>query len=474
MNKTCLYLLIFILLFSSKIYAIDENTQKYGLKLDVGFTGDWSQYEIKQLLMNKKSPVWSPDGKWIAFIGYDYSSVFIVPSKGGEAVLVYKKKDDDSDGKYHSILRELCFTPDSRKIVFTLYVDDINLGGRIVHENQFTYYSNFIPYLYSIDIYSGEFQELVRGGFNPSWSHNGRYMAYIKFDLYTWIIKVPIEHNGSPAIYDTITEEIRYLNDYSIKDISLLNGCFENNIYKCPVISSDNKYVYLSDNSQGIRQIARIPFKGGKKEFLTNFSYPDTKCEALTVSPDSKWICFSDSLQLLLYCVSSGKTYDLISQKEFIEKDSVIPQDNVKSFYSPCWSPDGTKICYSISSNSNNEPETAIYILGFDSEKYSENPPLVEIEIPSKFAILGNYPNPFNPSTTISFSIPSYEKVNLSIYDSIGRKVCEMFSGYLNEGNHSILWDGCDESGIRVSAGIYFSRLIYNNKLCVKKLLLLK
>jgi len=87
---------------------------------------------------------------------------------------------------------------------------------------------------------------------------------------------------------------------------------------------------------------------------------------------------------------------------------------------------------------------------------------------------LCNYPNPFNPFSTISFTPPSSGKASLIIYDILGRKVRELISGQISSGIRSVLWDGRDDSGIAVSSGVYFARLTMGKSLVVRKMLLMK
>ena len=96
-------------------------------------------------------------------------------------------------------------------------------------------------------------------------------------------------------------------------------------------------------------------------------------------------------------------------------------------------------------------------------------------ELPIANFLLNNYPNPFNPTTSISFSIPEESKVNLSIYNIKGQKVKTLINEVLPAGEHSVVWNGRDSNGKRVSSGIYFYQLISNvNKSNIKKMLLLK
>ncbi len=85
------------------------------------------------------------------------------------------------------------------------------------------------------------------------------------------------------------------------------------------------------------------------------------------------------------------------------------------------------------------------------------------------------YPNPFNPETTISFSIPESGDVELSVYNVKGQKVTTLVDSRLDSGNHSVSWQGKDSNGDSVSSGIYLYRLrIDNQNRAVQKGLLLK
>ncbi|MDO9578573.1 MAG: T9SS type A sorting domain-containing protein, partial [Candidatus Cloacimonadales bacterium] len=89
--------------------------------------------------------------------------------------------------------------------------------------------------------------------------------------------------------------------------------------------------------------------------------------------------------------------------------------------------------------------------------------------------LIGSYPNPFKPTTIIEFSIQNKSKVELAIFNITGQKVKQLVSEQLSAGQHSINWNGDDESGKAVSSGIYYYKLNVNGKTeAVKKCLLLK
>ena len=76
--------------------------------------------------------------------------------------------------------------------------------------------------------------------------------------------------------------------------------------------------------------------------------------------------------------------------------------------------------------------------------------------------LIGNYPNPFNPTTTISFSIPEESKVELSVFNIKGQKVKTLAKDSFQKGKHSIVWNGKSDTGKSVSSGIYFYKLNVN------------
>ena len=87
---------------------------------------------------------------------------------------------------------------------------------------------------------------------------------------------------------------------------------------------------------------------------------------------------------------------------------------------------------------------------------------------------LNNYPNPFNPETTISYHLLADSKVSLSIYNIKGQKVKTLVNEVLPAGEHSVIWNGRDSNGNRVSSGIYFYKLNAGDFQKVRKMLLLK
>jgi len=94
--------------------------------------------------------------------------------------------------------------------------------------------------------------------------------------------------------------------------------------------------------------------------------------------------------------------------------------------------------------------------------------------LPLKFRLYPNYPNPFNPRTTIEFDLPQAEKVLIQIYDVLGRYVQTLIDKPLKAGRQQVVWNGTDASGNSVTSGIYFYTIRAGNKVKSGKMLFLR
>ena len=85
--------------------------------------------------------------------------------------------------------------------------------------------------------------------------------------------------------------------------------------------------------------------------------------------------------------------------------------------------------------------------------------------LPTGFALESNYPNPFNPSTQINYSLLEAGNVSLVIYDVLGREVAKLADAYQQSGRYTLTWNATQNAGARVSSGVYFARLRVMNDL---------
>lgn len=94
--------------------------------------------------------------------------------------------------------------------------------------------------------------------------------------------------------------------------------------------------------------------------------------------------------------------------------------------------------------------------------------------LPTEFALSQNVPNPFNPTTQVSFALPKAANVNLTIYNVLGQQVKTLVNQEMAAGVQTIEWDGTDNTGRTVASGVYFYRLNAGEFQATKKMLMLK
>ena len=114
-------------------------------------------------------------------------------------------------------------------------------------------------------------------------------------------------------------------------------------------------------------------------------------------------------------------------------------------------------------------PDGTLYVSGYSYDTvtgmdrlvlaYDHAPTTAVAAAPARPAALAVWPNPFNPSTTLRFELAAAADVRLTVYDLAGRRIATLTDATLPAGDHAAHWDGRDESGANVAAGVYLARL---------------
>ena len=164
----------------------------------------------------------------------------------------------------------------------------------------------------------------------------------------------------------------------------------------------------------------------------------------------------------VIWMLKSGKllTYDGVSQVEYAENLSGISMHLTIDNNGLLW----------IAGINNNGSGGIVYI----NKDAVLSSVVDEQALPTAVSISANYPNPFNPSTTINFTLDRSGYTSLVIYNIMGQSVRELIAGQMNAGIHSVKWNGRDDSGNAVSSGVYISRLNMGKQVAAKRLMLMK
>lgn len=204
---------------------------------------------------------------------------------------------------------------------------------------------------------------------------------------------------------------------------------------------------------------------------------------------------FSQSVGGVYRSVNNGETWETLTNQFYVNDMTIDSQNRVyigcDSYNAKVWvsddngeswnqidsqiMPDEAEIDYLTILNDNYL--YAIGDIGVTNKIFRsvETTKIDNYNLPIEKINLSNFPNPFNPSTTIEFSIQNESNINLSIFNIKGQKIKTLANHEFSKGTHSIDWNGDDESGNPVSSGIYYYNLKVNGKTEeVKKCLLLK
>ncbi|NOZ07394.1 MAG: T9SS type A sorting domain-containing protein [FCB group bacterium] len=94
---------------------------------------------------------------------------------------------------------------------------------------------------------------------------------------------------------------------------------------------------------------------------------------------------------------------------------------------------------------------------------------------PVTYSLSNNFPNPFNPVTTITYSVENAGPVQITIYNLLGKEVKTLVSEYQMPGNnYSVVWNGTNDAGSAVASGIYYYKMVSGNFIETKKMVLQK
>ncbi|MDP8203789.1 MAG: T9SS type A sorting domain-containing protein [Candidatus Tenebribacter mawsonii] len=251
----------------------------------------------------------------------------------------------------------------------------------------------------------------------------------------------------SQSIFEDIQNGDFHLTANSIA----IDAGFDTLGYYYPFDLDYNHRVWDGDNN-GSAIIDIGPYEYGSPAFggIEGYTYnPATGNPVdyvlLKVNNESGEFTFSDSIGNFEYKLPAG-VYDIYAERVFYE-DVIEYQIEVI---------DGEF--------------TQLAIPMFETVDVEEN----EIIQLANILNLTNYPNPFNPSTTISFSVQNNSNVELSIFNIKGQKVTTLINEEMQKGKHSIIWSGLDSNNKSVSSGIYFYKIKASDQELVKRMLLLK
>ncbi|MHB9027747.1 MAG: M56 family metallopeptidase [Candidatus Latescibacterota bacterium] len=393
----------------------------------------------ESLEQGQENPVWSPTGKAIAFTGNRGRGIWVVSVSGEKPVLLCDNTGNAASGKtaWKSLARALCFTPDGNELTFVNYSPvKKNVGaakeavaGALTPD----------PVIERVNLMTGERKTIIEGAMDGCWSGDGRHFVYVESDMY------------GLGIIDAATGKRRIISTTGFS----------------PTLTHDGASIIYVDQAGYIRnQLFRVSLSGGEPEQLTeDGNWWEPEC-----SPDGEWVLSTGNAARQYETCINFRAFNLCDRRTY---DVMVFSDDSAGIGS--WSPTGRQFCYTrtqgVFQDGYNIQRSTIHIENFMLGSASKK---AEAAKPLEFKLVGNFPNPFNPSTTIRFTIPSAGPAELIIFNMMGQKIRELVSGPLEAGEHSIVWNGRDRQHRPVSSGTYVARLRMEGKVETRRMTLVK
>jgi C1A family cysteine protease len=288
------------------------------------------------------------------------------------------------------------------------------------------------------------------------------YIAYddssINEELAFWPGRINYNLNASVYSYDTLSclGSMGYSSDDT--DYALVKFIMAGNQY----LSKIGTFVHVANSTVGIEIYDNFD---GQNLTVLRSTINDTLCDYPGY--------YTFNIPSYLYITSGEDIYIKVKYTTPGEPYSIPIEMTVTDFADP----DITAGCCWISNNGNNtwnaigNGTAYLYDLCIKAYCTSDQPSSVmqENKVPDQFHLSQNYPNPFNPKTIIEYSIPEYGKVELEVFNIIGKSIAKLVNGYKVKGNHQV-----EFNADQLASGVYFYRLKIDRLYITKKMILMR
>ena len=317
---------------------------------------------------------------------------------------------------------------------FKGYLDDIRLYNRVLTDSEVK--TLFHKYSWHKPQTPQNFKAEAGDGFvKLSWSPS-------KEDFVT---KYYIYSSSNPNTGFSMFKDV-YVPDTSYVETNLPNGITY--YYKLTAVTEDGY------ESQPTPAVSATPF-GIPETPVPVYPLASDKIEDTTKSITFTWskVEFADNYELQL---SLHSNFDALQTDTTVTGDTLVTiifNEPLKPFY---WR------VRAVNKNGAGQWSDSVYIDVITSVAGGNS-------LPKHFYLYQNYPNPFNPTTKIKFGLPKAAKVNITVYDLLGRQVAVLLNGEKPAGNYSATFNAAN-----LPSGIYFCKLTAGNFTSIKKMILLK
>lgn len=314
-----------------------------------------------------------------------------------------------------------------------------------INNYQFIYYHRPYPDFYTYGISIGDFDQDGKGNFGTG-SLYGKFYIYEYVEGNQFTVEFQDTLPTSNAFFSTFTDDM----DRNGKPEVWVGGDYA---------GMTRLFAYETSSPGSYEQVYQIDIVGLSALFYGKLKYIDLDYDGekeLYLQNANLFFSFKNDKNGNYYMdfVSAIPNLDSMYSIQFLDRVDATDLDG-----------DGISEIISQYSLTNGYPQPFEFRSYFlkrnklsDIEKESDI-------LPTEFNLLQNYPNPFNPITNINFSLPIESKINIKIYNTLGKEIRELLNETRISGEYEITWDGTDNNINKVSSGVYFITMQANSSI---------
>ncbi len=276
---------------------------------------------------------------------------------------------------------------------------------------------------------------------------------------------------GLPVIFCTDDQGHYYIPGSGFNTIDESGGMLPGKGYQVLIAGSEAlEFTYSEPSSDNLgRNLAIVGSSDNYTITRTGLSHPMVINQITgSVSEGDELVAYANGVPVGVIPVNVEGSTLLVAWKSLYEYD--LDTDGYR---------DGDEIELRLYSKEYNQEYRVMTYFNVDT--YGESPITIgsihvlnELAVPAEFGLSQNYPNPFNPTTTIDINVATDSYIMLNVYDINGRIISTLADDSYDAGYHSFIWNGLDQYGNKVSAGIYFYSLQTKEMTLTKKMILMK
>ncbi len=266
-----------------------------------------------------------------------------------------------------------------------------------------------------------------------------------------------VEFDHEPAKFEwqkvigTQYYTLRIASDSALSNIVYLDSLIESNTVEINSLAGYQNYYYaVSTRNELVPEISSNTYKFKTMMSKPSLVYPEHEAVNVPLNVNLKWNSVYGAEKYHLQVAKTiffGASQTVVDDSNLVTNEFELNNLQINKYY--FWK------VRAVNSESKSKYSSINKFKTIEFTDVTED----NLGFPVEFELLGNYPNPFNPTTNIKFGIPEASSVSITIYDQIGTQIAKLSNTYSSPGYYRLTWNGLNNHGNPVSSGIYYYRI---------------